>query len=96
MASRYGSMKQVDGFGPHGETIIDYSIYDAIKAGFGKVSFIIREEFADNFKAIFEPKLKGRVETDYVFQSYDLKPFGIDKTIERAKPWYRPCCIICP
>jgi len=87
MASRYGSMKQVDGFGPNGETIIDYSIYDAIKAGFGKVSFIIREEFADNFKAIFEPKLKGRIETDYVYQSYDLKPFGIDKTIERAKPW---------
>ena len=87
MASRYGSMKQVDGFGPNGETIIDYSIYDAIKAGFGKISFIIREEFVDNFKAIFEPKLAGRVETDYVFQSYDLKPFGIDKTVERAKPW---------
>jgi hypothetical protein len=87
MASRYGSMKQVDGFGPHGETIIDYSIYDAIKAGFGKVSFIIREEFAEPFKAIFEPKLKGRIETDYVYQSYDLKPFGIDKVIERAKPW---------
>ncbi|MES2279482.1 MAG: sugar phosphate nucleotidyltransferase [Bacteroidota bacterium] len=87
MASRYGSMKQVDGFGPNGETIIDYSIYDAIKAGFGKVSFIIREEFLDNFKAIFEPKLQGRVETDYVFQSYDLTQFGIDKTVERAKPW---------
>jgi choline kinase len=87
MASRYGSMKQIDGFGPNGETIIDYSIYDAIKAGFGKVSFIIREEFAENFKSIFEPKLNGRVETDYVFQSYDLSPFGINKTIERAKPW---------
>jgi len=87
MASRYGSMKQIDGFGPNGETIIDYSIYDAIKAGFGKISFIIREEFAEPFKAIFEPKLNGRVETDYVFQSYDLKPFGIDKEIERAKPW---------
>jgi hypothetical protein len=87
MASRYGSMKQIDGFGPNGETIIDYSIHDAIKAGFGKISFIIREEFLDSFKAIFEPKLKGRVETDYVFQSYDLKPFGIDKVIERAKPW---------
>src|ERR1700758_659660 len=86
MASRYGSMKQIDGFGPHGETIIDYSIYDAINAGFGKISFIIREEFAEPFKAIFEPKLKGRVETDYVFQSYDLKPFGIGKTIERAIP----------
>ena len=87
MASRYGSMKQVDGFGPNGETIIDYSIFDAIKAGFGKVSFIIREEFQEPFKAIFEPKLKGRVETDYIFQNYDLKPFGIDKEIERAKPW---------
>lgn len=87
MASRYGSMKQIDGFGPNGETIIDYSIYDAIKAGFGKVSFIIREEFAEPFKAIFEPKLKGRIETDYVFQNFDLKPFGIDKEIERAKPW---------
>ncbi len=87
MASRYGSMKQIDGFGPHGETIIDYSIYDAINAGFGKISFIIREEFAEPFKAIFEPKLKGRVETDYVYQSYDLKPFGIDKVIERSKPW---------
>ncbi len=87
MASRYGSMKQVDGFGPHGETIIDYSIYDAINAGFGKVSFIIREEFAEPFKAIFEPKLKGRIETDYVYQSYDLSEFGIDKEIERSKPW---------
>ena len=87
MASRYGSIKQMDGFGPNGETIIDYSIYDAIKAGFGKVSFIIREEFIDNFKEIFEPKLAGKVETDYVFQNYDLKPFGIDKEIERAKPW---------
>lgn len=87
MATRYGSMKQTDAFGPNGETIIDYSIYDAIRAGFGKVSFIIREEFQDSFKAIFEPKLKGKIETDYVFQSYDLSPFGIQKTIERQKPW---------
>jgi choline kinase len=87
MASRYGSMKQVDGFGPNGETIIDYSIYDAIKAGFGKVTFIIREEFLDSFKSIFEPKLAGKIETDYVFQNFDLKQYGIDKTVERAKPW---------
>ena len=87
MASRYGSMKQTDGFGPNGETIIDYSIYDAIKAGFGKVIFIIREEFADNFKAIFEQKLKGRIETDYVFQSFDLKPYDIEIEISRDKPW---------
>lgn len=87
MASRYGSMKQTDGFGPNGETIIDYSIYDAIQAGFGKVVFIIREEFAENFKGIFEPKLNGKIETDYVFQSYDLRPYGIIEPIERAKPW---------
>ncbi len=87
MASRYGSMKQVDGFGPNNETIIDYSIHDAIKAGFGKVTFIIREEFYENFKTIFEPKLKGKVEVDYVFQSYDLTKYGINKVIERQKPW---------
>jgi choline kinase len=87
MASRYGSMKQIDGFGPNGETIIDYSIYDAIKAGFGKITFIIREEFLESFKDIFEPKLKGKVETDYVFQTFDLKKYGIDQEIERAKPW---------
>ena len=87
MASRYGSMKQIDGFGPNQETIIDYSIYDAIKAGFGKVTFIIKEEFAENFKAIFEAKLKGKIETDYVFQDFDLTKFGIEKIVERSKPW---------
>lgn len=87
MASRYGSMKQTDGFGPSGETIIDYSIYDAIRAGFGKVVFVIREEFAEKFKSIFEEKLAGKIETDYVFQDYDLKKYGIEKEVERAKPW---------
>lgn len=87
MASRYGSMKQIDGFGPNGETIIDYSIYDAINAGFGKVVFIIKEEFEENFKSIFEPKLNGRIETEYVFQNFDLKQFGIEEEIYREKPW---------
>ncbi|MNK62617.1 Nucleotidyl transferase [compost metagenome] len=87
MASRYGSMKQIDGFGPNGETIIDYSIYDAINAGFGKIVFIIKEEFVNEFKAIFEPKLAGRIETDYVFQNFDLKQFGIEEEIYREKPW---------
>jgi NDP-sugar pyrophosphorylase family protein len=87
MASRYGSMKQIDGFGPNGETIIDYSIYDAIKAGFGKVVFIIKEEFVENFKSIFDAKLKGKIETDYVFQNFDLKQFGIEEEIYREKPW---------
>lgn len=87
MASRYGSMKQIDGFGPNGETIIDYSIYDAIQAGFGKVVFIIKEEFVDSFKSIFEPKLQGKIAVDYVFQNFDLKQYGIDLEIEREKPW---------
>jgi len=87
MASRYGSMKQIDGFGPNGETIIDYSIYDAIKAGFGKVVFIIKEEYVQDFKAIFDTKLAGKIETDYVFQNFDLKQYGIDIEIERSKPW---------
>src|SRR5690606_4173953 len=87
MASRYGSMKLTDGFGPNGETIIDYSIYDAIKAGFGKVIFIIKEEFADNFKSIFGQKLNGKIEVDYVYQNFDLKQFGIEEEIYREKPW---------
>lgn len=87
MASRYGSMKQIDGFGPHGETIIDYSIHDAIKAGFGKVVFIIKEEFVENFKAIFDKKLAGKIEVDYVYQNFDLKQFGIEEEIYREKPW---------
>lgn len=87
MASRYGSMKQIDGFGPNNETIIDYSIYDAIKAGFGKVIFIIKEEFADSFKERFNAKLNGKIEVDYVFQNFDLKQFGINEEIYREKPW---------
>lgn len=87
MASRYGSLKQMDAFGANGETIIDYSIYDAIKAGFGKVVFIIRKDLEADFKAFFEPKLQGKIATDYVFQTFDLVPFGITQDIAREKPW---------
>src|ERR1700710_765106 len=66
MASRYGSMKQIQSFGPSDETIMDYSIYDAIKSGFKKIVFIIRKEFANDFKNIFEPKWGKKVETEYV------------------------------
>src|SRR5205814_4204286 len=87
MASRYGSMKQIQQFGPGGETIMDYSIYDAINAGFKRVVFIIRKDFAEDFKNIFEPKLKGRIETEYVFQEMDkyLGKFSIPAG--RTKPW---------
>ena len=95
MASRYGSMKQVQQFGPGGETIMDYSIYDAIEAGFKKVVFIIREDFAEDFKNIFEPKLKGKIETEYVYQ--ELGAFlGEFKVPEgRTKPWGTSHAILC-
>lgn len=87
MASRYGSMKQIDGFGPSDETIIDYSIYDAIKAGFGKVVFVVKREMSDRFREIFDQKLRGHIETDYVYQGFDLEKYGIDKEVLREKPW---------
>ena len=86
MASRYGSMKQIEGFGPNGETIMEYSIYDAIRAGFGKVVFIIREEFAEPFKNIFEPKLNGKIETAYVYQSLDKFTNHYPTPTDRTKP----------
>jgi len=95
MASRYGSMKQVEGFGPAGETIMDYSIYDAIRAGFGKVVFIIREKFGDNFKSIFEPKLKGKIKTQYVYQELDLFTDGFETPGERTKPWGTGHALLC-
>ncbi len=95
MASRYGSMKQIQSFGPSGETIMDYSIYDAIRAGFGKVVFIIREEFADNFKSIFEPKLKGKIATDYVYQNLNSHLGGIEVPADRTKPWGTAHAVLC-
>ena len=95
MASRYGGMKQIESFGPEGETIMDYSIYDAIRAGFGKVVFIIRQDFADQFKAIFEPKLKGRIETAYVYQHLDAHLDGFIRPAERTKPWGTAHAVLC-
>lgn len=95
MASRYGSMKQIQGFGPSGETIMDYSIYDAIRAGFKKVVFIIRKDFADDFKNIFEPKLKGRVATDYVYQDLHSFTGSFQVPAERTKPWGTAHAILC-
>jgi len=95
MASRYGSMKQTQSFGPSGETIMDYSIYDAIRAGFGKVVFIIREDFSESFKNSFEPKLNGKIATDYVYQS--LQSFVGEQKIpaERTKPWGTAHAVLC-
>ncbi len=95
MASRYGSMKQIQSFGPDGETIMDYSIYDAIEAGFGKVVFIIREEFAEQFKGIFEPKLVGKIATDYVYQYLEAYTNGYSIPADRAKPWGTAHAVLC-
>ncbi len=95
MASRYGSMKQIQAFGPSGETIMDYSIYDAIRAGFGKVVFIIRKDFAEDFKNIFEPKLKGRIAVDYVFQEMTAFMDGFELPAERTKPWGTAHAVLC-
>lgn len=95
MASRYGSMKQVAGFGPSGETIMDYSIYDAIRAGFGKIVFIIREQFEENFRSIFDPKLMGKVETEYVFQELDNYTGAFNVPEGRTKPWGTAHAVLC-
>lgn len=87
MGSRYGGLKQLDEVGPNGEAIIDYSLYDAIRSGFGKVVFVIRTDFAEEFKARFEPKLKDRIEVSYVYQSLDKIPAGSVVNPEREKPW---------
>lgn len=95
MASRYGSMKQIQSFGPGGETIMDYSIYDAIRAGFGKVVFIIREDFAENFKTIFEPKLKGKIATEYVYQDKNAYLPNVEVPVDRTKPWGTGHAVLC-
>src|SRR5688572_8745813 len=95
MASRYGSMKQVENFGPSGETIMDYSIYDAIRAGFGKVVFIIREKFAANFKAIYQPKLEGKIDFAFVYQELDYFTHGYNFPAEREKPWGTAHAMLC-
>ena len=87
MGSRYGSLKQIDPVGPSGETIIDYSIYDAIRAGFGKVVFIIRKSFEQDFKDIFISKLQPYIPVEYVFQEIDNVPESLSFSPERTKPW---------
>lgn len=88
MGSRYGSLKQMDGLGPCGEAIIDYSIYDAIQAGFGKVVFVIRHSFADAFKQIYSPeRFGGKIDVEFVYQELDYLPDGFSVPEGREKPW---------
>lgn len=87
MGSRFGGLKQVEPVGPNGETILEYSIFDAIRAGFGKVVFVIRESFAADFKDRFESKLKGKIEIEYVYQEIHKLPDGFVLPEGREKPW---------
>lgn len=87
MGSRYGSLKQIDQLGPSGETIIDYSVYDAIRAGFGKVVFVIRRSIEEEFKEVFLNRFGDKIKVDFVLQELDNVPAGITYSKERVKPW---------
>ena len=87
MGSRYGGLKQMDGLGPNGETIMDYSIFDAVRAGFGKVVFVIRHSFADDFKANIISKYENIIPVEIVYQELDYLPEGFTLNPDRVKPW---------
>ena len=87
MGSRYGGLKQLDPVGPSGETILDYAVFDAIRAGFGRVVFVIRRDFAEEFRSKVGAKYAGRIEVDYVFQSADALPEGFTVPTGRERPW---------
>lgn len=87
MGSRYGGLKQLDGLGPNGETIMDYSIYDAIRAGFGKIVFVIRKDFEEQFRTQILSKYEGKIPAELVFQSLDALPEGFTCPKDRVKPW---------
>jgi UTP-glucose-1-phosphate uridylyltransferase len=87
MGSRYGGLKQLDKLGPNGETIIDYSIYDAKRAGFGKVVFVIRKDIEEEFKEVIISRLFGKIEVDYCLQELEYLPTGFELPTERKKPW---------
>lgn len=87
MGSRYGGLKQLDGLGPSGETIMDYSIYDAIRGGFGKIVFVIRKDFEQDFRDKVLSKYEGHIPTELVFQAKEDLPEGFTCPEERVKPW---------
>lgn len=87
MGSRYGGLKQLDGLGPNGETIMDYSVFDAIRAGFGKVVFVIRKDFEADFREKVLSKYEGVIPVEVVFQSIDKLPEGFTCPADRTKPW---------
>ncbi|HTE30812.1 MAG TPA: sugar phosphate nucleotidyltransferase [Chryseolinea sp.] len=95
IGSRYGGIKQIDGFGPHGETIMDYSLFDAIQAGFTKIVFIVREEILETVKEKFLPKLDGKIAVEFVVQSLDKMVPPSLQNPERTKPWGTGHAMLC-
>ena len=87
MGSRYGGLKQLDGLGPNGETIMDYSVFDAMRAGFGKVVFVIRKDFEEDFRRVVLSKYADHVPCEVCFQGIDCLPEGFTRNPERTKPW---------
>lgn len=87
MGSRYGGLKQLDGLGPNGETIMDYSIFDAIRGGFGKLVFVIRKSFEADFREKIISKYENHIPVELVFQELDMLPEGFKCPEDRVKPW---------
>ena len=87
MGSRYGGLKQIDQVGPNGETIIDYSIYDAIRAGYGKIVLVVRESILEEMKSIFDPRWGNKIKLEYAIQEVNVPIAGIDNLPHREKPW---------
>jgi NDP-sugar pyrophosphorylase family protein len=95
MGSRYGGLKQVDPIGPAGEKIIDYSVYDARRAGFGRVVFVIRREIEGDFREVFGRQIESRIETEYAFQELDALPEAFSVPEGRVKPWGTAHAVLC-
>jgi UTP-glucose-1-phosphate uridylyltransferase len=95
MGSRYGGLKQIDPMGPSGETILDYSVFDALRAGFGKVVFIIRPDFEKDFRERIAAKFAGRIDVGFAFQTIDKLPAGFSVPAGREKPWGTTHAILC-
>ena len=95
MGSRYGGLKQIDGFGPNGETLMDYSLFDALAAGFAKVVFVVRHDFESDFRALVGGKYESKVPVEYAFQELDDLPSGFALPSGRTKPWGTAHAIWC-
>jgi len=95
MGSRYGGLKQIDPMGPSGETLLDYSVFDALRAGFGRVVFVIRPDFEKDFRERVMSRFAGRVDTECVFQTLEMLPDGFTVPAGRTKPWGTSHAVLC-